>query len=89
MFPTDFPSGTVYRLNKIGPRTLPCGTLKVRVTGSDVARRSVPRSPIATCWVLPVRKEAIHFRVVSLIPKVVSSLFRRIVLPKCQGVSGM
>ena len=63
------PRGTVYRANKIGPRTLPCGTPQVMVIGSDVTPRSVPRSPIATCWVLPVRKEVIHLRAVPFIPK--------------------
>ena len=73
------PSGMVYRVNRIGPRTPPCGTPKVKVTGSDFAPRSVPKSPIETFWVLPLRKETIHFRAVSLIPNAVSSLFRRIV----------
>ena len=35
----------VYRVNKIRPMTLPCGMPKVRVMGSDVAPKSVPRSP--------------------------------------------
>ena len=47
----------------MGLRTLPCGTLKVRVTGSDVAP-SRYRFPIATHCILFDRYEPIHDRTV-------------------------
>ena len=62
------PKGKVYRVNRISPRTNPCGTPKDNATGDDIA------FPTLTFWVLPVRYDLIHSRAVSLIPKHTSSL---------------
>ena len=62
------PSGQVYRVNRIGPRTDPCGTPKDNVTGDDLA------FPTLTFWVLPVRYDLIHSRAVSFMPKQTSNL---------------
>ena len=62
------PKGLVYNGNRMGPRTLPCGTQKVRLTGSDVAP-SRSRFSIATHCVLFDRYESIHARAVPSMPK--------------------
>ena len=62
------PRGQVYRVNRIGPRTDPCGAPKDNATGDDIT------FPTLTFWVLPVRYDLIYSRAVSLIPKDTSSL---------------
>ena len=44
-----FESGFVYKMNKTGPKTEPCGTLKQRMGGFELLLSMV------TTWVLPVR----------------------------------
>ena len=56
------PGGQVYKVNRNGPRTDPCGTPNVNVTGDDLTL------PTLTIWVLPVRYDLIHSKAVSLIP---------------------
>ena len=44
-----FESGFVYKMNRVGPRTEPCGTTKQRMGGFELLLS------IVTIWVLPVR----------------------------------
>ena len=56
------PKSTMYKVNRIGPSTEPCGIPEVIGMESDL-NPSERKSPITTAWVLPVRYDLNQLRV--------------------------
>ena len=69
----NWPSGAMYRVSRMGRRTLPCGTPKDRSTDEGLSQ-SVLVSLMTSHWVLLDKYDFIHDKVVPFIPQYYPSL---------------